>query len=101
MSFESFDAFSEWFKTNRYFLVAIPVFEAESSQIKLICIHCQEDLFTVYQARKGGWNIGTFTRHLNTEKVCPNQGVPEASRSMDTIDNVSIKPDLMTQFVSR
>ena len=26
--------------------------------------------------------------------MCPNQGGPEASRSMDTIDNVSIKSKL-------
>ena len=101
MNIERFAAFSLWFKTNRYVLVAEPAFETESSQIKLIYIHCQEDPFTVYHAKYGGWNIGHFTRHLNTDKVSPNQGVPEASRSMDTIDNVSIKPDLMTQFVSR
>jgi hypothetical protein len=101
MNIERFAAFSVWFKTNRYVLVAEPAFETESSQIKLICIHCQEDPFTVYPAKNGGWNIGHFTRHFNTDKVCPNLGVPEASRSMDTIDNVSTKPDLMTQFVSR
>ena len=69
MNIERFAAFSVWFKTNRYVLVAEPAFETESSQIKLICIHCQEDPFTVYPAKNGGWNIGTFTRHLNTEKV--------------------------------
>ena len=83
MSFESFDALSEWFKTNRYVLVAEPVFEAETSHIKLKCLHCQQGPFTVYPVKKGGWNIGKFTGHLNADKVCPNQ-VPEASMSMDT-----------------
>ena len=100
MNFESFVAFSEWFKTNRYVSVAEPAFEAETSQIKLKCLHCQQDPFTVYPVKKGGWNIGHFTRHLNTEMVCPNQ-VQEAAMSMDTSDNVSLIFDFFTLFMSR
>ena len=89
MNLESFDDFSEWFKTNKYVLVAEPVFDAEASKIKLKSIHCKQDPFTVFPVKKGGWNIGMFTRHLKHCKECPNQ-VPEASMSMDTSDNVSI-----------
>ena len=99
MSFENFEAFSEWFKTNRYFLVAKPVFETESSQIMLICIHCKQGPFTVYPVKKGGWNIGHFTRHHNTENMCPNQ-IPEALMSMDSSNNVSLTLEFFTLFTS-
>ena len=70
-------------------LVAEPAFDAEASKIKLKCVHCEQDPFTVFPVKKGGWNIGHFTRHLNADKVCPNQ-VSEDLRSMDTSDNVSM-----------
>ena len=41
MNSEGFNAFSEWFETNKYALVAEPTFEAEAL-LKLKCIHCQQ-----------------------------------------------------------
>lgn len=100
MDKESFDAFSEWFKTNTYVSVAEPALDAEASQIKLKCILCKRAPFTVYPGseKKGGWNIGKFTRHLNADKVCPDQ-VFQASMEMDTSGNVSMTLDLMTLFM--
>ena len=69
MNLESFDDFLEWFKTNRYVSVAEPSFDAEASKIKLKCLHCQQAPFTVFVVKKGGWNIGHFTRHLNADSV--------------------------------
>jgi hypothetical protein len=79
MNLESFD--SEWCKTYRYVSVAEPAFEVEASQIQLKCLHCKQDPFTVYLYKKGGWNIGTFTRHLNTEKVCQKLGLENTPHS--------------------
>ena len=56
MNLESFDDFLEWFKTNRYVSVAEPSFDAEASKIKSKCLHCQQDPFTVFPVKKGGWN---------------------------------------------
>ena len=99
MNLESFDDFLEWFKTNRYVSVAEPSFDAEASKIKLKCLHCQQAPFTVFLVKKGGWKIGHFTRHLNADKVCPNQ-VSEDLRSIDTSDNVSMQLDFITLFMS-
>ena len=59
------------------------------SKILLLCV----------PVKKGGWNIGMFTRHLNADKVCPNQVYVDL-RSMDTSDNVSMTLDFMTLFMS-
>ena len=99
MNIERFAAFSVWFKTNRYVSVAEPSFDAEASKIKLKCLHCQQAPFTVFVVKKGGWHIGHFTRHLNADKVCPNQ-VSEDLRSIDTSDNISMKLDFITLFMS-
>jgi hypothetical protein len=98
MNLESFDDFSEWFKTNKYVLVAEPAFDAEASKIKLKCLHCKQDPFTVFPVKKGGWNIGIFTRHLNADKLCSEQVSEAAALLMDTSDTVSMTLHVMTLF---
>ena len=98
---ESYEDFCCWFETTnqgKWVSKAVPSFEGE--RIGLKCHHCQHLPFPVTKQSSGvGWHIGKFTRHLNADKVCPNQ-VPEASMSMDTRENLSMTLDVMTLFTS-
>ena len=91
MTSESYLDFSSWFETtNQGRWVSKAVTSYEGEVIGLKCRYCQHLPFPVSKQSTGkGWNIGSFTRHLNTEKVCPNQ-VLEASISMDTSKNVTM-----------
>ena len=103
MTTESYKDFCSWLETTnqgKWVSKAVPTFEGEIIGLK--CRHCQHIPFPVTKQSIGkGWHIGSFTtRHLNADKMCPNQ-VPEASMSMDTSKNVSLTLFLMTIFMCR
>jgi hypothetical protein len=95
---ESYQEFCSWFETTnqgKWVSKAVPSFEGEIIGLK--CRHCQHLPFPVTkQSSDVGWHIGKFTRHLNADKVCPNQ----ATMLMDTSDKVSMTLDFMILFMS-
>ena len=97
MTTESFEGFRTWFESTnqgKWIEKAVPSFEGE--KIGLKCLHCHQFFPVTQQSSGKGWHIGSFvTRHLNSDKVCPNQ-VPGASMSMDTSDNVTMTLDFIT-----
>ena len=81
MSTESFEQFCTWFSSTsrgKWTTKAEPSYEG--GIIRLKCLHCHQFFPATPEGNGRGWHIGSFiTRHLNLDKVCPNQVSEDAS----------------------
>lgn len=100
MDSDSYDQFCMWIeepKRGDLLTKAFPSFE--DGNIYLKCRKCQHPCL-IYGS--SGWNIGQLKKHLKSSTECAFTDVVfrEASVTMDMSDNVSMKPNFLTLFMS-